>query len=332
MKRIWLCLAAAMAGGAMVSGQGDEAARVLADARSALGGDKLAAVRTLTATGRSLRTGPGGNTVENEFELAMELPDKYLLRSVLAAMGNMSVYRHTGFNGDQVIEEIDRPPNLSGGTMIVRFAGPGGTSMDPDKMTPEQKAELDRTRLLNNRRDFTRLALGMFATSFPVFPLQFTHAGQAEAPDGKADVLDVKGEGGFAARLFVDARTHLPLMLTWMDKEPLVLTMGPGGTTTSGPGGTQVVRSVGGPGGPQAMSKEQREKFEKDLDERRKEAEAKRRTVEFRMYYSDYQAVGGAVLPHRVQRSIDGKPAEEMIFDEFKVNPKIDAKKFKPAG
>jgi len=110
------------------------------------------------------------------------------------------------------------------------------------------------------------------------------------------------------------------------------MTMGPGATTTSGPGGTQVVRSFGGPGGPQAMSKEEREKFEKDLDERRKEAEAKRRTVEFRMYYSDYQPVGGAVLPHRIQRSIDGKPAEEMIFDEIKVNPKIDAKKFKPAG
>ena len=34
------------------------------------------------------------------------------------------------------------------------------------------------------------------------------------------------------------------------------------------------------------------------------------------------------MLPHRVQRWIDGKTNEEMIFESFKVNPKIDAKKF----
>ena len=34
--------------------------------------------------------------------------------------------------------------------------------------------------------------------------------------EGKADVLDVTGEGGFAARLFIDQKSHLPLMLTWM--------------------------------------------------------------------------------------------------------------------
>ena len=39
------------------------------------------------------------------------------MRSVLAAMGNMSIYRNSGFNGGQVIEEIDRPPNLAGGGM-----------------------------------------------------------------------------------------------------------------------------------------------------------------------------------------------------------------------
>ncbi len=56
--------------------------------------------------------------------------------------------------------------------------------------------------------------------------------------------------------------------------------------------------------------------------------EAKRRTVEFRMYYADYQAVDGVMLPHRFQKSVDGKPAEEVVFESVKVNPKIDAKKF----
>ena len=70
-----------------------------------------------------------------------------------------------------------------------------------------------------------------------------------------------------------------------------------------------------------ACRPEEREKFEKDLEARRKEAEAKRRTVEYRVYYADYQTVGGVLLPHRIQRSIDGKPTEEMIFDDVQGQP-----------
>ena len=76
------------------------------------------------------------------------------------------------------------------------------------------------------------------------------------------------------------------------------------------------------------MTPEEREKMMADLEARRKEAEAKRRTVEYRVYYADYQAVNGVLLPHKIQRSVDGKPTEEMVFDQLKVNPKIDAKKF----
>lgn len=343
MKRMAVGVGVAVvAGVGLAFAQAGDPAKVLADAREALGGKKLEALTTLSATGRTLRTGPGGNTVDNEFELSLALPDKYLLRSVVMAMGNMSVYRNSGFNGAAVINEIDTPPNLSGGTMMVRFAGPGGTSMDPAKMTPEQKAEADRAMLLTNRKELTRLALGMFAGPIPSYPLEFVYGGQAESPDGKADVIDVKGEGGFAVRLFVDQQTHLPLMLSWMDKEPLVMQMqsGPGGRTVTmgsgtftaagGPGGAHVTMQGGGPGA-KPMTDEERAAMMKDLEARRKEAEANRRTVEYRVYYTDYKPVAGLTLPHRIQRSIDGKTSEEMIFESIKVNPKIDAKTFQPS-
>jgi len=327
--------------------------QVLADARAALGGDKIATVKTITAVGRNLRTA-GDRTIENEFEMAMELPDKYLMRSVLAAMGNMSVYRNSGFNGGQVIEEIDRPPNLQGGNVIIRMGGPLG-AMDPAKMTPEQKADMDRMRLLSNKKEYAKLALGMFASSPATFPLEFTYAGEAEAPDGKADVINVKGEGDFKVILFLDGKTHMPLMLSWMDKEPVVITMNSGGPgragATGGSGETRVMTFSGGgggvvggtavggssftaaapagqAGGAPKMSPEELEKMQKDIEERRKEAEAKRRTVEFRVYYSEYKTVGGVKLPFRIARSIDGKTTEEMVFDTIKLNPKIDAKKF----
>jgi hypothetical protein len=352
MTRTLKCAAIIVASAqALVLGQGGDAAKVLADARAAMGGDKLAAVKTMSGTGRILRTSPDGNTRENEFELALELPDKYLMRSVIAAMGSMSIYRNSGFNGGQVLEEIDRPPNLQTGNVVmaVRVGGPLGGVQDPATMTPEQKAEISKSQLLQNRKEYARLALGMFAASPAFYPLTFTHAGQAESPDGKADVIDVKGEGDFSVRLFVDSQTHLPLMLSWMDKEPLSMTMtsGPGGpgaavpsggatgtfTTTIGGGGGAVVHQQvggGGGGGGQQMTPEQREKMMADFEARRKEAEAKRRTVEYRVYYADYQAVNGAMLPHKIQRSIDGKPVEEMVFDKIKVNPKIDAKTFQP--
>lgn len=336
---------ALVAVGSMVAAQGPDAAKVLADARLAMGGDKLAAVKTLSATGRTVRSLPNGNTMETEFEFAIDLPDKYLMRTVMMAMGNMSIYRNTGFNGGQVIEEIDRPPNLAAGAVMhIRVAGPGGTT-DIENMTPEQKAEFNRTRLLSNRKEFARLALGIFAAAPVAFPLELTYAGQAEAGDGKADAIDVKGEGDFAARLFMDATTHLPLMLSWQDKEPLVIqNIRQGGPAGPGalppppppPGGGDVNRVFIGGGvaagaGMGNMSKEERAKFEADLEARRKDAEAKRRIVEFRIFYADYQAVDGVQLPHRIQRSIDGKPTEEMIFETFKVNAKIDPRKFQPS-
>ena len=336
MNRVWgVAAACALAAGTVAAGQGRDASQVLAAARTALGGPKLDAVKTLTATGRTVKALPNGTSSENEFEMALELPDKYLMRSVIAAMGNMSVYRMSGFNGGQVIEEIDRPPSLSGGgTVMIRVAGPGGVT-DPEKMTAEEKADYDQKRLVANKREFAKLALGMFAISPAAYPLELADGGQAESPDGKADVIDVKGEGGFAARLFIDSQTHLPLMLSWMDKEPLVMTVGPGGTVMAGGapgagaaagGGNATFTRVERSGAP--PTPEEREKMLKDIEARRKEAEAKLRTVEYRLYYGDYKAVGGVQLPHRIQRSIDGKPTEEMVLDTIKVNPKIDAKKF----
>ena len=38
---------------------------------------------------------------------------------------------------------------------------------------------------------------------------------QGEAPEGKADVLDVSGPADFAARFVVQQTTHLPVMLMW---------------------------------------------------------------------------------------------------------------------
>jgi hypothetical protein len=344
---------AAVAAPMLVAGQGGDADKVLAAARQALGGEKkLDALKSLAIEGRSLRISAAGTSTESDFEVAIELPDKFMRRDAVVNMGNMSIYRNSGFNGDGVINEMDTPPQLAGGGNVVMFRstggaggttftmGPGGGVTSGTPPTPEQQEAARRATLLSAKQDFARMALGMFAKSPAAYPLTMTFAGQAEAPDGKADVIEVKGEGEFTARLFIDATTHLPLMLSWMAKEPMNMvrsvTAGPGGGTavTVGGGGVgpvthaPVTQAPAGQAPRANMTPEEREKLMKQLEEQSREAEAKRRVVEYRLFYSDYRAVDGVQLPHRLQRSIDGKPTEEVTFDKVKVNAKIDAKKF----
>jgi hypothetical protein len=77
-----------------------------------------------------------------------------------------------------------------------------------------------RARMLQAKQDFARLMLGMFAGSTPAFPLTFAYVAQAEAPQGKADVIEVKGPNNFTARLFIDAATSLPIMISWTPPAP----------------------------------------------------------------------------------------------------------------
>ena len=139
-----------------------------------------------------------------------------------------------------------------------------------------------RGRLMTAKQDFARLMLGMFATSFPAFPLTFAYAAQAEAPQGKADVLDVKGPPNFTARFFIDATTHLPIMLTWTPPAPPK------------------------PGAPPP--------------------------AEQRLYFADYREVDGLRLPFRIRRAAGAETTEETTFDRFRINARIDPRRFDTSG
>lgn len=330
-RRASVALAMVVGAGMLASAQGGDVNKILADARAALGGSKLDAVKTLAMSGQSLRTSPGGMTTESDFEATIELPDKFVRRDMVANMGNMSIYRMSGFNGDGLINEMDTPPQLSGGggnVVMFRTVGPGGPGMMPGGTapTPEQLEAARKAALLASKQDFARLMLGMFAASFPAYPLTMTYAGSAESPDGKADVIEVKGEGDFTARLFIDTKTHLPLMLSWMAKEPLQIVRqigGPDGSRTVIAGGATVKEAP-----PGKLPPEEQEKLTAQMAAQATEAGARRRVVEYRLYYSDYRPVDAVMVPFRIQRSIDGKPAEEISVDKVKVNAKVDAKKF----
>jgi hypothetical protein len=46
------------------------------------------------------------------------------------------------------------------------------------------------------------------------------------------------------------------------------------------------------------------------------------------VYFADHREVGGLQLPFRLRRALGPDTIEETTFDTFRINPKIDAKKF----
>jgi hypothetical protein len=179
-----------------VHGQAPDASKILADARTALGGDaNLSAVKSFVATGRT-RQVRGNNLVPIEFEINCELPDRFVRKDEIPAQDtDPSV---TGFSGDQLIL-APTPPNRGGGP------------------SPQAMAQ---QRLIGTKQDFARLMLGAFAASFSSYPLTFKYLAEGDAPEGKADILDVAGPAGFSARLVVQRDTHLPVMLMWQAPGP----------------------------------------------------------------------------------------------------------------
>ena len=106
--------------------------------------------------------------------------------------------------------------------LAIWLASPANRRGGPPPLTPAQQ------RVATVKQDSVCLTLGMFATSFKTYPLTFTYAAVGEAPEGKADILDVAGPANFSARFVVQRETHLPVMLMWHQPATTVLIRTPG--------------------------------------------------------------------------------------------------------
>jgi hypothetical protein len=304
----------------------ERAAQILADARQAMGGDKLAGIQTLVATGRTQRV-RGNNLVPIEFEIAIERPDKYVRKDEVPAEETGPTA--TGFAGEELIQ-IGAPAGRGNGP--GRAAGPPpGPPAAPDcaggaaPAGPDQLAAQNRARVLAARQEFTRLSLGLFLNSLPVYPLTFAFAAQAAAPQGTADVLDVTAAGGFAARLFINHETHLPIMVSWQAPPTNVILTTPGQPPPANVPPGAVLIAAPAPPAPTA-SQEEKDAYTKTTNDLRRAAQA--RPVENRLYYADYRNVDGVQLPFRIRRAIGTDTTEETTFDRFRLNTRIDPRKF----
>ena len=241
-----LCALALVLGPAAVSAQdATKGAALLAEARKALGGEeRLLAVKTLDVRGEFKRAA-GQNTIEGDVQIRIERPDK-LRRDDDTSLpgGGPALIRTEVLNGNAVWDDNtggQGARGVFGGGGGGRDGGfgrggggggggrPGGGGNPPGdaqgrgdaaqgrggRAAPDP-AQIEDALRRTRQADLTRLLLiFLVATDAPV-----TWIGTAEAPDGKADVLEVTPANQPAIRLFLDETSHVPLMMTWQGAAP----------------------------------------------------------------------------------------------------------------
>jgi len=281
MQRVMLGLIAVMTmlGTHGVRAAGDaKAEELLKQARAALGGEKsIAKVQALSCAGTVQRT-IGDRQVSGEVAINLQLPDKMLRTESISPMGDLVMVTEQGVNGDTLLRSartMNAPPGA-----VIRMPPP-----------PERGSDAEAQALRASRADLSRLAAVMLLTSTPAMPIEFVYGGEAESPDGKADVLDLKGAGAFAAKIFFDKATHSPLMLAYRGVAPRVVMQ----TQRGGPPPTAAGRAPAAPPTPEV--------------------------VDISLFVDDYKSVDGVMLPHRMTRSVGGETNEEVTCTTMKVNP-----------
>lgn len=264
-----------------------KAQQLLAQARAALGGEKLKSLTSLSASG-SMRRKMGQMDMSGELQVDLLLPDKIMRVETTTLMGSAELTRMEVLNGTTVW--MDQQTSGGGGMVMIRR--PGGDN--PHAQAAQQNSV---------RSEFARTMIGWLLTTPSSFPVEYSFAGEAESPDGKADVLEVKGPNDFAARLFLDQKSHKPLMLTYKGRKARVIMS----TSTNGP------------------------RSEEEVKKQIADAEAKAAAeplVEYQVVFNDYRDVSGVSLPHRLTKSVENEVSEEWEISKFKLNPQLKPEKF----
>jgi hypothetical protein len=235
--------------------------------------------------------------LSSDVEILLELPDKYL-RSEVSSGGGMMLAGGgvSGFNGDRSLQKSSGGTMAGGGNMMIRIGGPGGPPPggSGEKPTPEQLEQMNKGAVRGGQVEASRLMLGWFAMAHPAINAQYVYAGEAESPDGKAYVIDVKNADNFAARLFIDQQTHLPLMVTYKGPQPRVM-------RRTAADGNEPVQAM--PAQPPAL-------------------------VDYTLFFDDWRDGDGVKFPFKMRRAMGGETIEEWTVSKVKVNPKIDPKRF----
>jgi hypothetical protein len=361
--RAWTVLGAAMLVGVGVPGTdrvvplpvyaaeqaADQAAKVLADMRAALGGAKVEQVKALSLEG-PFRREMGPRQMEGTIAMVLQAPDRMHKSEDVEFPGGASIERIVAVANGTSWEDTQNRGGMGGGMRMMVMRGPDGARMDD--------AAMEKLRTARLTAEMQRWMLALLAHPAG----EVAYAGVAESPDGKADTLEMKDARGQAIRLFVDQQTHLPLMLAFEEVRPRIMMQGgpggrrgpggpagpggaagpggPGPAGVPGPGGTAPGGAAAPPPDPHGMPVPAPGAGPGGQGPRRRgdraggdDEEIRRRIAEMpppapsavRMSFAEYTTVDGVKVPTQITIAVDGKPSEEWTVEKIKINPSLKA-------
>lgn len=281
-------------------------AAILAETRKALGGEeRFKSIQRLEVKGKSARA--QGQTLEGDFEIALDLPDKFRRREQLN-LSDVRIEILQRLNGADAEQKVDFQQgnnmgnfddgggnrgggnrgggggNRGRGNDMARFLG-GATSDDPAVQKKAIETEMARF-----------VMLWLVTSTQPV-----AWIGEAQSPDGKADVLEFTTPDGTATKVLIDQKSRLPLLMTWTG----IIQSSFQGNRGGGRGNPGNTGNRGGRGGtPQPT------------------------TGPLQIYVSDYKTVDGRKFPHLIQSGANDETTEELVVKSVKVNPSFKSDLF----
>jgi hypothetical protein len=307
-------------------------ASLLSEARKVLGGDdRLKGVKTLQLNG-TFRRAAGNNTLEGDVEIFLEPPAKYRRNETTGVAGGPIAERTEVLNGTEVWDRNSGGIGGFGGFGGFRGAGgrgrpgdaaggqarDGGAGAQPPAVDPERLREAQRRQ---RQAEVARLLLTLLLT--PEGTVAWV--GTAESPDGSADVVEVTPPQGAASRVFLDAATHMPLMITTTAGGGRGGRAGAGGAGRGGRRGSGDVPSTGAADAPAtagagdgAVTPAQPPVDGQGRRGRGPQRPPQALTIE--THLSEYKSVSGIKLPHLVTRGVNGQTNEEWVVKNYKLN------------
>ena len=303
------------------------ALELLKQARAAMGGEEaLKTLESLSISGTARRTfqDQNGQTQERSGKLQLYLSMSGKLEK---AAVKLALPLEGATHGDKVLIVRKAPGQESSGAAegeprkrVMRLNGP------PHPMGPPVG--------MASIHLFINSVLGAPAP----FPIEYSYAGEAQ--DG-ADIVEAKYPGGLVVRLSLDKQAHLPLSMSYRTLMPPPVGAGnviffrnridqeggTEGTVLPAPEAGHdeipdvlIERSEIEEDGIVLEGKPQPEKFQIPLPPPHE--------MEAQVSFSDFRAVDGILLPHRITQTFDGKATETWEVEKYEINSPRVLEKF----
>lgn len=236
---------------------------LLAKSAASLGGaDRLRAVQSFSMTGTFRRAFPDRDR-SGVYEISFLSPDKFKKVETAEMTSDLRITLTQTLNKNEGWSDT----YLKKGELELSIGKPGSGAQST---SPNARKQM--------RADFARHLLAWFIADPTLYSMGFNYARQD--PASGTLMINLNGPDDFSARVVLDPNTHLPLMMNYRGRPPLI-----------------------------------------EVNEREMKEAAAPYETEIQVYFSDYRAENGIVLPHHIKVESGGKFLEEFKMNSCRVNP-----------